>query len=97
MDRWDEGLAPGILRPNLVGKFGEAMAFQSLPQPLQTQDWQDFLVLLPIKHIYILYYIIIIYIYINLAPWEYLLRMFSFYDVGMCSPRALFHGMTMLW
>jgi len=38
MDRWDEGLAPGILRPNLVGKFGEAMAFQSLPQPLQTQE-----------------------------------------------------------
>ena len=41
MDRWDEGLAPGVLRPNLVGKLGESMAFQSLPQPLQTQDWQD--------------------------------------------------------
>ena len=65
MDRWDEGLAPGILRPNLVGKFGEAMAFQSLPQPLQTQDWQDFLVLLPIKHIYIYIILYYNYIYIN--------------------------------
>ena len=21
MDRWDEGIAPGVLRPNLVGKY----------------------------------------------------------------------------
>eukprot|EP00434_Breviolum_minutum_P034158 symbB.v1.2.030222.t2/scaffold3380.1/size79486/8 len=41
MDRWDEGLAPGVLRPNLVGKFRESISFQSLPQPLQTQDLMD--------------------------------------------------------
>ena len=39
MDRWDEGIAPGVLRPNLVGRYKESIEFQVLPQPLQTQVW----------------------------------------------------------
>ena len=38
MDRWDEGIAPGVLRPNLVGRYKESLEFQALPLPLQTQE-----------------------------------------------------------
>ena len=38
MSRWDSGIAPGVLRPNLVGKYNEIVLLQTLPQPLQTQD-----------------------------------------------------------
>ncbi|CAK9019081.1 unnamed protein product [Durusdinium trenchii] len=41
MERWNEGIAPGVLRPNLVGKYKESIEFQSLPQPLQTQDLRE--------------------------------------------------------
>ncbi|CAJ1350015.1 unnamed protein product [Effrenium voratum] len=41
MDRWDEGIAPGVLRPNLVGKYKATVHFQELPQPLQTQALMD--------------------------------------------------------
>jgi len=41
MSRWDSGIAPGVLRPNLVGKYSEIVLLQTLPQPLQTQALVD--------------------------------------------------------
>eukprot|EP00931_Biecheleriopsis_adriatica_P088135 TRINITY_DN62510_c0_g1_i2.p1 TRINITY_DN62510_c0_g1~~TRINITY_DN62510_c0_g1_i2.p1 ORF type:complete len:1491 (+),score=257.69 TRINITY_DN62510_c0_g1_i2:181-4473(+) len=38
MSRWEEGDAAKYVKPFLVGKLGQVVSFQSLPQPLQTED-----------------------------------------------------------
>eukprot|EP00930_Biecheleria_cincta_P023948 TRINITY_DN17215_c0_g1_i1.p1 TRINITY_DN17215_c0_g1~~TRINITY_DN17215_c0_g1_i1.p1 ORF type:complete len:1489 (-),score=232.87 TRINITY_DN17215_c0_g1_i1:2869-7335(-) len=38
MSRWETGDAAKYVKPLLVGKLGAQINFQSLPQPLQTQD-----------------------------------------------------------